>query len=119
MPLPRRMFCRPFRFLAAAVLVVAALLGASGACPAAEPGRFVIDDDGHDLRASASAKAAPPGAVFRGETVTGRSRQGGSASVRTPDGRRGGGPGREGGGQRRFGPRPWPGRSRRRASLTA
>ncbi|KUG29783.1 hypothetical protein ASZ90_000327 [hydrocarbon metagenome] len=89
MPLPRRMFCRPFRFLAAAVLVVAALLGASGACPAAEPGRFVIDDDGHDLRASASAKAASLGVVFRGETVTVLSRQGGFASVRTEDGRTG------------------------------
>jgi len=75
--------------LFAAALALAALLGGPAASPAAEPGRFVIDDDGHDLRAAASAKAASLGMLFRGETVTVLSRQAGLANVRTEDGRTG------------------------------
>ncbi|NDY58746.1 SH3 domain-containing protein [Desulfovibrio sulfodismutans] len=83
MPLTRSML------LFAVALALAALLGGPAASPAAEQGRFVIDDDGHDLRASASAKAASLGGVSRGEIVTVLSRQGGFSNVRTEDGRTG------------------------------
>ncbi|MDQ7832564.1 MAG: SH3 domain-containing protein [Desulfovibrionaceae bacterium] len=85
MSLPRNVF----RMIAVAALALTALLGGPGACPAAEPGRFVIDDDGYDLRAAASATAASLGSLSRGQAVTVLARQGGFAHVRTEDGRTG------------------------------
>jgi len=70
-------------------LTLAVILGLFSVCPAAESGRFVIDDDGYDLRAKADAKAASLGSLSRGQVVTVLARQGGFASVRTEDGRTG------------------------------
>lgn len=61
-------------------------------CPpvqAAEGPRYVIADDGYDLRSKPDAKAPSLGSLSRGQLVTVVSRQGGFASVRTEDGRAG------------------------------
>jgi hypothetical protein len=73
----------------AVALALAATFALSLPCPAAEPGRFVISDDGFDLRAAAAAKAASQGGLSRGQVVTVLARQGGFVNVRTEDGRTG------------------------------